>query len=167
MMFATEFEKIPECLRATLREDVEGSVEGVRWVGNDHMVLAVAGGTWAVLPGKVGFLLKTIEEDRGVLGAYHVKTNVRGALPKGCSDGPEFSTAGHYCVQWPCGIAIALYYMAIVHHLFGAVEWRGAGVLDPVTAHVDGKIVAVVMPVRSTETDITLGGVEAGQGARP
>jgi hypothetical protein len=166
-MVAAEFEKIPECLRATLREDVEGSVEGVRWVGNDHMVLAVAGGTWAVLPGKVGFLLRTIEEDRDALGAYHVKANLCGVLPKGDGEGAEFSTAGHYSVQWPCGVAIALYYMTIVHYLFGAVEWRGAGELDPVTAHVDGEIVAVVMPVRSTETDITLGSAEEGQDARP
>lgn len=168
-MKLAEFDRIPKFLRDTLREDYEGSIDGVRWVASNHVAFAVAGGTWSVLPGKVGRALELVRNDgRKPVGAYHVRATVCGSLPCGDATGSEFSTAGHYVVQWPGGASIALYYMAVVHHLFGSVEWRAAGELDPVTAHVEGSIVALVMPVRYDASDITLWSVSAaGQGARP
>lgn len=159
-----DFDKIPDWLHGRLRDDVEGSIDGVRWVSDGVVAMAVAGPTWHVLPGlvsnAVAGLIKAPPPKS--LGAYVIEVHEAGKLAPHSEKEPRagIESAGNYQIAWPAhDIAIALYYAAAVHKLYGAVEWRGSGPLGPVVALVDGAVVAVVMPVRrlgSTSFSLTV-----------
>jgi hypothetical protein len=146
-----EFGKIPKWLADGLREDAEGSIGGVRWVTNGHIAFPVSNGTWHVLPGPVGDLLSHVAAETGPrtrLGSYIVEAHIDSELPP-YGDAEPLCGAGSYAATWADrDLSVAVYYLAVVHHMFGAVSWWALGPLDPVLAKIGDDVVAVVMPAR-------------------
>jgi hypothetical protein len=167
-----DVDTIPAWLLHGLREDAEGSIDGIRWVTNGHIALPVSDGTWHVLPGPVGSMLAIIAEEtatRTRLGSYIVEAHRDGGLPP-FGDAGLFCGASSFAATWPeRNVSAAIYYLAVVHHIFGnAVTWWALGPLDPILAKVGDEVVAVVMPVRRLGTIPLCGPVETeAQASRP
>lgn len=146
-----DFEALPDWFLDMTEERFEGTVDGVRWIANKDMMIAVDGGTWSLFPGSPGEALSRPEVMAPLVkfapGAPELIGHAKEPNPD-AEDTGLGALVGHYVVPMGANeVRMSLCYYGLVTSLFGSVTWWGSGPQEPIVAKVGDVVVAVVMPV--------------------